>query len=203
MENLTQQEQKDNETKTNQIAWWYEMDGERKGPVEEKEIVRMIEDKSLKKDNLVWKDGMKAWLMVSETDFSEHIASDMMPPPLHGGAVKDNFIWWLAFAPLLGQIVQSIFLEITNPSPDRNDSIKDYINYMTNTDFNKFWFATLALNIILAAADEANLKKAGYDTAKLGSVFLVPVYMYKRAELLKQKNTYFWIWIVSFVITLG
>ncbi len=61
---------------------------------------------------------------------------------------------------------------------------------------------TLALNIILSIADEKKLRKAGYDTSKMGSAWLIPVYLFRRAELLNQKNAYFWVWLIMFILSL-
>jgi hypothetical protein len=194
-------EQLDSETKT--IAWWYEQDGKQLGPVNEDEIKGLVESGKLKPSNMVWKEGLQTWVEIKSSDFSTAIpVRTGVPPPLTGDAVNNKLVWWLAFAPLLGLTIQAILLELTNPRPGSNASFEQIIRYASNADFDKYWFVTIALNLALSYADEKNLKKAGHDTEKLGGAWLVPAYLYKRAEMLNQKNTYFWIWIVSFVLTL-
>lgn len=190
---------------TDVAQWWYELNGERKGPVKSDEINELIGYGVLKHENLVWTVGFETWKPVKATDFSVLLKKDI-PPPITGANVNNTLVWWLAFAPLLGQLLEGFFLELFFPAPkldyDSVNSMVDYSHYLTHTDFNAFWFVTLALNLYLCHQDEKKLIKAGYDKNKLGSYFLIPVYLYKRAELLKQNNAYFWVWLLLFIITL-
>jgi hypothetical protein len=52
----------------------------------------------------------------------------------------------------------------------------------------------LGLSVYLAYQDRKKLKVKGYDTSKLGPPWLVPLYLYKRARMLKHKLTYFIVW---------
>ena len=165
--------------------WWYEMNGEQKGPVNDNEIMKLIKNGSLNKENLIWKDGMNKWVPIRITDFNAYFRTDV-PPPLTGDAISNTIVWWLSFAPFLGIVVASFLAKLDN-----------------SYNYNKYWFITLIINVVLSYADDRNLKKAGHDTSKLGSAFLVPIYLYKRAEMLKQSNTYFWIWIILFVLSLS
>ncbi len=183
------------------ISWWYEYEGERKGPLLESEIIALIGSGNINKDTMVWSSGMDAWVEIGSTPFASNF-SNINPPPLTGDRVDNKIVWWLAFAPILGLVAEGILLEITNPEPTLDASWDQWFNYATRTDFDKFWFCTLGLNIILSLADEKRLKKAGHDTNKMGSAWLVPYYLFKRAEMLKQNNAYFWVWIVTFVISL-
>jgi hypothetical protein len=63
-----------------------------------------------------------------------------------------------------------------------------------------FEFGTLLFlvaNIVLCVFDEKGLKKAGY-TESLGSAWLIPVYLYKRAKYLNHSLAYFIVWCVTF-----
>ena len=186
-------------------SWWYELNGQQKGSIQETQIIDLIIKGEIKPENLVWKKGTEKWVMLKDSPLSEHINNDS-PPPIVGEAINNTIVWWLAFAPLIGQILQGVFIGIFYPEPsiDNNslESIDNYLNYLIHTDFNSFWFITLGLNFYLSFQDEKKLKEAGHDTIKLGSIFLVPVYLYKRAELLKQNNAYFWVWIIMFVLTI-
>ena len=52
----------------------------------------------------------------------------------------------------------------------------------------------LGLSVCLAYLDRKKLEAKGYDTSKLGPSWLVPIYLFKRARMLKHKLTYFIVW---------
>jgi hypothetical protein len=86
-------------------------------------------------------------------------------------------IWILALSPIVG-----IFFELTGfvliglPIPILPDVV------------------VLALSIALGYADQKKLRAIGYDTSKIGSPWLVPIYLFKRARLLKHPLSYFIVW---------
>ncbi len=43
----------------------------------------------------------------------------------------------------------------------------------------------------LSYIDEKKLKASGYDTKSLGSIWIIPVYLFKRAKMLGQSYGYF------------
>ncbi len=186
--------------------WWYEINGEKKGPVGNTEIQNLIYLKIIRLETYVWTNGFENWKAIRETEFLNNFKTKENPPPLTGNAVNNTIVWWLAFAPIIGTILEGIFIEIYYPEPDVDfenlSSINKYTDYLANTNFNAFWFVTLALNFLLSYLDEKNLQKSGHDTSTLGSTFLVPLYLFKRAEMLKQNNIYFWIWLIAFILTL-
>ena len=98
--------------------------------------------------------------------------------------VSNTVVWWLAFAPVLGSFASG------------------FLAALFHIGIWHFWWITLALNIGLSMADEKNLREAGFETSKLGQAWLVPVYLYKRAELLEQGNTYFMVWTILFVLSI-
>lgn len=61
--------------------------------------------------------------------------------------------------------------------------------------------AFLVANIVLCSVDDNMLKKAGYDTTPLGNTWLIPVYLYKRAEMFHHSKAYFIVWCITFVIS--
>ena len=125
---------------------------------------------------------MADWTTIDSTAFATQFADT--PPPLSGAAVNNTLVWWLAAAPLAG-----FFLE-------------NFLSGATGKDVNNFWWVTLVLNVVLSMLDEKKLQHAGHDTTRMGQSWLVPVYLYKRAEVLKQKNTYFIVWVVLFCVCL-
>lgn len=103
--------------------------------------------------------------------------------------VNNTIIWFLAFAPIIGSFLQGVLF--------------GFMTTVTHTEYNysKFWWVTLGFNILLCTIDDNNLKKKGIDTEKMGSSWLVPVYLYKRAEVLNQEKLYFWVWIGTFILS--
>lgn len=64
-----------------------------------------------------------------------------------------------------------------------------------------FMFGTLVtffINSLVLYFDCQKLEKAGYDVKELGSSWVVPVYIYKRAKYFNHGNGYFITWCVTF-----
>jgi uncharacterized RDD family membrane protein YckC len=64
------------------MSWYYANRGERQGPVSEDEFARLVADRSVREDTLVWKAGMPGWRPWREV----HPTVDL-PPPLPGVTV--------------------------------------------------------------------------------------------------------------------
>lgn len=103
--------------------------------------------------------------------------------------VNNTFVWVLAFAPIIGTFLQGFIVGVL---------FGDNGGYY----FNKFWWVTLALNLLLCYMDEKKLENQGVDTESMGSSFLIPIYLYKRASALNQSPIYLWVWISTYIISL-
>ncbi len=123
----------------------YEIEGERKGPVDGMAVTDLVASGVLGYGSRVWNREFGDWKPLEETRFREMISA---PPPLTGTAV------------------------------------------------------TLALNIGFSSLDEKRLQKAGHDTSRMGSSWIVPVYLFKRSRILKQSSAYFVVWIVCIVLVI-
>ncbi|MCE5227845.1 MAG: DUF4339 domain-containing protein [Porphyromonadaceae bacterium] len=166
------------------LEWHYSTDGHRFGPVQESKIIELIEQKSINEQSLVWNKSMPDWQNILTSKFADLVRDPNAPPPLTGVAVNNTIIWVLAFAPIIGVFLEGLF------------------SGMTGISQASLWFVTLFLNIILGYMDEKKLKNAGHDTSKMGSVWLVPVYLFKRAKILKHNYAYFIVWCVLFGLLL-
>lgn len=185
-------------TNENQTAidnvWFHEEEGQRKGPISEEDIIKLIKESKISYGTAVWKKGFPDWLKVENTDLRVHL-EDFAPPPLSGEHVNNTLVWILAFAPIIGLILEYFVAGIVHSDNQLAAEI--------SVQSNKYWFVTLALNIVLSIFDEKQLKKAGHNTDKFkGWTWLVPVYLYQRAKNMKHNMAYFVVWIVCFVITL-
>ncbi|QNA90304.1 DUF4339 domain-containing protein [Massilia sp. Dwa41.01b] len=165
-----------------EVEWHYESNGVRTGPVREADILGLIAANRLGRGSYVWSRGMTDWMTLETTSFAGQFSAT--PPPLTGAAVSNALVWWLAFGPLLGVFAAG------------------FLSGLTDKDISSFWWTTLIINIALSIADEKKLKQAGHDTDSMGAAFIVPVYLFKRAKVLKQNNSYFIVWIVLFVLSL-
>jgi hypothetical protein len=173
--------------------WFYEENGQRKGGVPESELIRLIQEGRVTYGSAVWKKGFPDWMHVENTVLKSYL-EDVAPPPLTGAQVDNTVVWVLAFAPLIG-----LCLEYALAYAMYDDEFTVNVAVASN----KFFFVTLALNIALSFLDEKRLEKAGHNTTKFkGWVWLVPVYLYQRAQNLKHNQAYFITWIVCFVLTL-
>ena len=178
---------------TTEGMWFYEENGQRKGPVSESEMIQFIKTSVISHGSSVWKNGFPDWLKIENTDLRIHL-DNSAPPPLSGEHINNTLIWVLAFAPIIGLMLEYFVAGLQYG----NTQVAEIA--VSN---NKYWFVTLALNIGLAFFDEKRLKKAGHNTDKFkGWVWLVPVYLYQRAKATKQNLAYFIVWIVCFVLTL-
>ncbi|MEF2965848.1 DUF4339 domain-containing protein [Paenibacillus sp. M1] len=161
--------------------WFYALRGERLGPVSRHELLDLYKSEKVFLTTKVWKSGMSEWADISQTDLID-LSSE--PPPLKAEDINNTLVWILAFTPILGTLLEYI------------------ISGAIGAASGSLWFITLVLNTILCVNDKRKLKKAGYNTKAMlfWAIFLVPVYLFRRAHLLKQKNVYAIVWCITFVI---
>lgn len=182
------------DTSNQQKPWFYEAAGERKGGLSEQEMIALIEGGSIHHGTAVWKQGFKDWTNIAETELAEHLHKNG-PPPLSGKHINNTVVWILAFAPIIGLLLEAIVAGFVYEGNEYRIE-----KALSNA---QFWYITLALNIALSLWDEKRLKKAGTDTSGFkGMVWLIPVYLYQRAKALNQNLAYFIVWIVCFALML-
>lgn len=106
--------------------------------------------------------------------------------------VDNTLVWVLAFAPIIGGLLEIALAYAVHGSQYRAEKAIASGYY--------FW-VTVVLNIVLCIFDEKKLKGAGINTDPFGPVFLVPVYLFKRAKILRHHPpAYFITWIVCFAL---
>lgn len=175
--------------------WFYEEKGQRLGGVDESVMIAMIKSGKLGYGSSVWRQGLSDWMKLEDTTLRTHLDA-VAPPPLTGQHVSNTLVWVLAFAPILGFMLEAFVSGIVSGGNEHRA--------MRALFDGDFFYITVALNILLSVFDEKRLKKAGNNTDKFkGWVWLVPVYLYQRAKNLRQSLSYFIVWIVSFVLILA
>jgi len=154
--------------------WYYAINGKQIGPVDIDEIKTAIKIGKITPSTKVW-NGEGEWCIASKTELSEFFKpiDPTIPPPLSGEDVDNKFMWILVTIPIVGVIV-------------------DLIVGMT------LIIPSIIANITLCFLDEKKLKSAGYTTPKHWMIFVVPVYIWKRATLLNHKKYYFGSWVATF-----
>ena len=164
-------------------AWYYEQEGKKIGPISSQRMRQLASNNhTIYRFTKIWCEGMNEWKPADQTEI---LSSFQGPPPLSGDAVDNRIVWLLAFAPIISGIIES--------------QVQNIFEIERN-----LWVLGLIVNVALSMFDEKKLNEAGHNTRALGlgSAWLVPVYLFKRAKVLKHNKAYFVVWIVSFFFDL-
>lgn len=170
-------------------GWYYESNGNRLGPISVTEIATKLSEGSLSRSTLVWNEGWgnkQDWRPAQDTSLMESI-QDSGPPPLPADNINKTLAWALVGVPIVGTLIEIILYQSVEGLSDK-------------------WYFTLIayflVNSALAIKDAGNIKKSG-NQDNIGFWFwLVPIYLYKRARSLRQRLSYFWSWLVSFIVSI-
>lgn len=174
-------------------SWFYDDAGQRLGPVSTEEMESLISKGKIQRGTAIWRRGFSEWTNAEDSELAG-LLNEVGPPPLSGEHVDNSIVWILAFAPLIGILLQGLVLGIAYPSEDQA---------LVALRTGEMWYITPLLNIALAIADERKLTKAGHDTSRFSAwCWLVPVYLYQRHMALRQDISYFVTWMVCFFIIL-
>ena len=88
--------------------------------------------------------------------------------------------WVIGFAPIIGAFAETLIESIIGGGG------------------SFIFLVTIAINIFLCTKDQRELLASGIDTAALGNVWLVPIYLFNRAKILNEKPAYAILWCVLF-----
>ncbi len=163
--------------------WYYASNGQKIGAVSKSDLLNLYKAENITLSTRVWTTGMSDWIELGQTDLIKKVNT---PPPLKGNDINNTLVWILAFVPILGTVLEYLIsgaIGVTSAS---------------------LWFVTVILNTVLCIIDQRKLKRAGYQIKELlvWAIFLVPVYLFRRAYILKQKNIYAIVWCLTFAILL-
>lgn len=163
------------------------------------EIKEMYKNGQIDEGTPVWKEGFQDWIQLKESELYTQLKVSSTPPILKGNHVDSFWIWALAFAPLISEVVYRSFASAYVKSQIQHGNYN--IVEMENTLQAMAIIIILGINIFLSWKDEKVLRAAGYQTKILGNIAWIPRYMFRRAKLLNQNNYYAICWIVCFVLT--
>lgn len=159
---------------TNEGKWFYEQAGTRIGPLTKTRIEELVHNGTIQHDTLVW-PGHGEWISANQSELVELLALGTgEPPPLPGQNVNNTFVWLVVAVPIIGALIEQA----------------------AQRDLMLLYIIT---NVALCSLDGWKLKAAGHRAPVMAWVFLVPVYLWKRASLLRQSRAYFWGWITALV----
>lgn len=157
--------------------WYYVAKGERVGPISLQELRDLVTKEKINEETKVW-NGEGDWKSAKETELADMFKRPAgVPPPLSGTDVDNKFVWFVVAVPIIGLIIE----------------------YMIGRDLAWIYWI---INIVLCVLDERKLKSAGHKAPTTWWAIIIPVYLWKRAGLLKQTKNYFWGWIASFIIAI-
>lgn len=159
-------------------TWYYVESGAQVGPLTLDEVKVAISTGKITPSTKVWL-GEGDWTHASETLLSEFfgVRESTTPPPLAGDDIDNKFMWILVTIPIIGAIIDLIAGTI-------------------------LFLPSIIANIALCMLDEKKLKAAGHSAPVHWSVFIVPIYIWKRATLLSHKKHYFCAWVAAFFLSI-
>ncbi|HAL45380.1 MAG: hypothetical protein A2Y12_19030 [Planctomycetes bacterium GWF2_42_9] len=88
--------------------WYYVLNNQQCGPVDEDTIQSLIQNGSIRKGTLVWKAGMQEWQKAEATSL-EYLFSDLPPveikPPIYSAGSFQSLWLWLVWMNIAGTIL--------------------------------------------------------------------------------------------------
>ena len=176
-------------------VWYYSVNNRREGPVTVEALLSLAKSGTIDSETLVWKEGMEHWIKAGATELKPHLKRSS-PPPLPGNFVNNSYIWLLAFAPLIGAVLE--YAVAYARYGHKND-----LAATLAVNSGEFWYVTFILNSVIAITDERMLNNAGYDTKNMifWALFIVPVYIYQRLVLTKQPLTPLIVWVLALIVS--
>lgn len=172
------------------------------GPYSIRELKALQAIGKIDRETSVWRSGLEEWMPLNKTTLFQELRFDEMAPPIVKEHVTNTWVWILAFAPLISlAIYQVIGRQYVISKLSDGSLYTDYSNILNTLQIMSI-VITLGLNIFLTWKDEKTLRQLGHNTQLLGSYWLIPVYLFKRAKYLKQNYAYAIVWIITFVLSL-
>ncbi len=172
-------------------VWFYSRNGDREGPFTEFEMRLAIEKEKIRHGDAVYKEGRQNWVAVEDTELKKYIHT---PPPMLGENAPNGSIWWVAFSPLISSIALLLIMSFSWEQYIQTNvqAYADLYHFLSNWGVVVY----ILFNLIFIGIDSSKLKNLGHDADQFGSIFWIPVYIWKRNKILQKTQASFWIWMI-------
>jgi hypothetical protein len=182
-------------TTTDDEQWFYTQGGQRRGPVTADELRELLTTLTIDGETPVWRKGMSDWQPLRNTEIAAHLEDT--PPAVAANQLNNGSVWALAFAPLLYLFVDVALLNYQNNHPAGGVFFEAFLSPLSR-------LVPILTNAVLCLVDTEQLKRAGYSSGwlTLFALLLAPVYLFVRAQRLRQTPTYGFVWIGSFIVSI-
>jgi hypothetical protein len=180
------------EPMNNDETWFYAVGGQRLGPVSADGLRELLDGQTIDRDTPVWRKGMVDWQPLSKTEIGVHLTET--PPPVRPNDINNGFVWALAIAPIAYIFVQIAIVDYQTSHLGEDVSFSSAL----------VWLLPALANATLCILDEQQLKRAGYNSGwmTIFALLLAPVYLFMRAQRLRQTPSYGYVWIASFIVSI-
>ncbi len=168
--------------------WYFEQSGSRHGPVTLETLLSFLKSKMVTGDTPCLESGSRQRVEAARVRFI-HKASrrrQTRSPPLPKSTPKASsfFAWTIALVPIVGGFIQMV-LAADGALPREGAVLCVYFVVYT----------------ILCTLDSNHIKNSRASSdLPIRWFWLVPVYLYKRARILRQPLTYLWAWVIALFI---
>ncbi|MGY3487955.1 hypothetical protein ACVW1C_005838 [Bradyrhizobium sp. USDA 4011] len=175
-------------------GWFYAQGGQRKGPVTTDKLRELLAAQTIDGETPVWRKGLADWQPLRTAEIGRQLQDT--PPPIAANHVNNGFVWALAFAPFVYLFVDVALVSYQNSHPAGDEFFEAFLSPIS-------WLVPLLTNAALCLVDTEQLKRAGYGSGwlTLFALLLAPVYLFVRAQRLRQTPTYGFVWIASFILS--
>ena len=182
-------------TTTSDDAWFYAQGGQRNGPVPADKLRELLAAQTIDGETSVWRKGLADWQPLRTTEIGASLKDT--PPPIAANDINNGLVWALAFAPIAYLLVDVALLSYQYSHPPGDTFFEAFLSPLT-------WLVPVTANAILCLVDAEQLKRAGYSSGwmTLFALLLAPVYLFVRAQRLRQTPTYGFVWVASFIVSI-
>jgi len=184
------------QTNASEEEWHYRFRGETKGPVTREALKKMIADRIITPDTMVWCSekgpdwrALKDTDLLNGTDRGSAIAKGPLPPPPPLKTLNNGSAWSLALLPIIPirLIVAGLFPSLTQGG-------------QSGVAIIVYWAITLLIVIL----DLRNIHRSGRSISRLSILYalvLTPLYLFKRARAVGESFLKLWVWWAAFALS--
>lgn len=191
------------DTTTSDEAWFYTLGGQRKGPVPAEKLRELLAAQAIDAETPVWRTGLSDWQPLRTTEIGTQLKDT--PPPIAANHVNNGLVWALALAPIAYLLLDLAVLKSQGSHIIQWDDDSPVFDRFYEIFLAPLpWLVPLLTNATLCLVDTRQLKRAGYSSGWMTffALLFAPIYLFARAQRLRQTPTYGFVWIASFIVSL-